>query len=219
MRKLSLGLLFVLMLTVLSGCGSKSGVADEGLVITKDGAITSTLVEPFDEEHYDLLELLDMIQLEIAEHNQNIGKEGIILNSLEMVEGNCVVSMTYQTAEDYALYNETSFFTGTVQEAMQEGLDLNFTFTEAGKGESIGQDEIEDFEAYKIVVWYGDMPVSVPDKIKYYSDGLKILSSKRVVAEPVTTEENEDGTSTENIAEAVDGYAEDVAGPFYLLYK
>lgn len=218
MRKLSLGLLFVLMLTVLSGCDKKPGAKDEGLMITNDGTITSTLVESFEQENYDLLELLDMVQLEISEYNQEAGREGIVLDSLEMVGENCVAVMTYQTPEDYALYNETSFFVGTVQEAIEAGVDLDVTLTEAGKGETIGGAEIEQLEAYGIVVWYGDMPVSIPGKIKYHSDGLKILSSKRVVAE-TAMEENEDGTSVEDADEAADSGMEEAAGPFYLLYK
>ena len=219
MRKLSLGLLFVLLCMVLSGCDKGPKAEDKGLVITKDGTITSTLVEPFDEEYYDLLELLDMIQLEIGQYNQDAGKEGIVLNSLEMVEENCVAVMTYQSPEDYALYNEVPFFAGTIQEAVKAGVDLDVVLTEAGENETIGQDEIEQLEAYQLVVWYGDMPVEVPGKIRYHSDGLQLLGSKRVVAEDLDKEETEDGSSIEEAAGASEFIEAELAGPFYLIYK
>lgn len=219
MRRLSLGLLFVLMFSGLFGCGKNPGAEDEGLVITKDGTITSTLVEPFDNEYYDLLELLDMIQLEIGQYNQDAGTEGIVLNSLEMVGENCVAVMTFQSPEDYALYNEIPFFAGTVQEAVAAGVDMDVVLTEAGKNETIGQEEIEQLEAYQLVVWYGDMPVEVPGKIRYHSEGLQILGSKRVVAEDSNMKETEDGTSMEETTDASEFSEEELAGPFYLLYK
>lgn len=215
MRKLSLGLLVVLMVSALCACGGKQSSGDEELVIAKDGTITSTIVEPFEQEYYDLLELLDMIQLEIAQHNQDAGTEGIVLNSLEMVEENCVANMTYQTAQDYALFNEVPFFAGTLEEAAAEGVDLDVALTEAGKDAVTDLKELEEPEEYQLVVWYGDMPVEVPGKIRYYSEGLQVLGSKKIVADDSNMKETEDGTSVDETASAT----EESAGPFYLLYK
>lgn len=210
MRRLSLTLLVLSLVFGLTGCGQKQNAAEAGLTIAKDGRITSVLVDSFEKDYYDIGELQEMIQLEISEYNREAGREGIKLESLELQEGKCVAVLTYQSAEDYAAYNEVPFFAGTVQEAMDAGVNLSVTLAEAGKDNTIGRAELSTMQDSHLVVWYGDMPVTTPGKIRYYGENLQILNSKKIVAEDSAAENNDQDGMKET---------EEPAGPFYLLYK
>ena len=204
MHKLSLAMLLLLMVSFLAGCGQKQTVAKEELTITKNGQITSVLAEPFDKDYYELEELRDMIQLELSLYNREAGRQAIELENLEVVEGKCVAVLNYESAEDYAQYNEIPFFAGTVQEALDAGVNLSVTLKEAGKDSTIGRAEISAMQEYHLVVWYGDMPVVTPGKIRYYGDNLQLLGSKKIVAEDDAEDRND---------------PDEQIGPFYLLYK
>ena len=219
MRKLSLGLLFAMMISVLTSCGFEQTSGKEKLEITKEGIITATLVEPFDKDYYNIDELTKMVHLEIEQYNQETGMQGITLDSLELIDGNCVAIMTFQNAEDYSLYNEVPFFVGTVQEAIDKGIDLDVILTEEGKDTTIGRDEIEQLEDYQLVVWYGDMPVVIPDRIRYYSEGLQVVDSKNREAQISNIKEIQDSTSAEENVDVTGNEKEELAGPFYLIYK
>lgn len=211
MRRLSLTLLMLSMLFAMTGCGRKQADAEAGLTITKEGRITSVLAGSFEKEYYDVEELREMIQLEVAQYNQKAGRQGIELQSLELNGENCVAVLNYQSAEDYASYNEVPFFVGTVKEAVDAGVDLSVTLTAAGKDVAIGRAEIEAMEDYYLVVWYGDMPVATPGKICYYGDNLQILGSRKIVAADSGAQENNGQNGMKE--------TEEPAGPFYLLYK
>lgn len=202
---------FILMCAVLSGCGQKQKATETKLQIEKDGKITSVLVETFDKDFYNQDELLEMINLEIAQYNQKAGTQAIVLESLTVDElKRAIAVMEYQSDADYAAYNEVPFFTGTVKEARQEGVNLDVVLTEAGKESTIDKKEIEQLEAYHLVVWYGDMPVRVPGKIRYHGEGVRLLGSKQAIAEIATVGEALADQEWEDMKQD---------GPFYLLYK
>lgn len=210
MRKLALALAALFLLCSLTACEGEETVNEAGLAIAKDGTVTCILRDSFEKDFYNLEDLEEMIRLEVSTYNQEKGGQGIELESLELLDGDCIAVMKYQTYEDYISYNEIPLFVGTVKEAAAAGIDLNVTLTEAGKENTIGRDELEALEDYHLVVWYGEIPVFVPGKICYGSEELRILSSKK--AAPVATE----GEAEENTGEPADEMA---AGPFYLLYK
>lgn len=207
MRKLSLTLAALLLLFSLTACGEKEAVKEAGLAIAKDGTVTCVLRDSFEKEFYDLKDLEDMIRLEISTYNQMKGGQAIDLESLELIGSDCVAVIKYKSYEDYAQFGEVPFFAGTVNEAAETGIDLNVTLTEAGKENTIDKEEVKALGDYQMVVWYGNMPVSVPGKIRYCSQGLHVLNSGK--AAPLETEAG----STEEPAD------ETAVGPFYLIYK
>lgn len=210
MRKLSLTLAALFLLFALTACGEKEAVKEAGLVIAKDGTVTCVLRDSFEKDFYDLKDLEDMIRLEVSTYNQTKGGQSIELESLELIDRDCVAVMKYGSYEDYALFSEVPLFVGTVKEAAAVGIDLNVTLTEAGKSNTIGREELEALTDYYLVVWYGDMPVSVPGKIRYCSEDLQVLNSRKAL--PPQAE----GQTAENTGEPA---GVEAAGPFYLLYK
>lgn len=210
MRKLSLTLAALLLLFSLTACSEKETVKEAGLAIAKDGAVTCVLRDSFEKDFYDLKDLEDMIRLEVSAYNQTKGGQGIELESLELIDRDCVAVMKYTSYEDYASFSEVPFFVGTVKEAVAAGMDLNVTLTEPGKENTVGKEELEALADYFLVVWYGDLPVSVPGKIRYCSEELRVLNSKKAIPPKAA------GETAENTGEPA---GDEAAGPFYLLYK
>ena len=210
MRKLSLTLAALFLLFTLPACGEKETVKEAGLAIAKDGTVTCVLRDSFEKDFYDLKDLEDMIRFEVSTYNQTKGGQSIELESLELIDRDCIAVMKYGSYEDYTLFSEVPLFVGTVKEAAEAGIDLNVTLTEAGKSNTIGREELEALTDYYLVVWYEDMPVSVPGKIRYCSEELQILNFRKAL--PPGTE----GQTAENTGEPA---GEEAAGPFYLLYK
>ena len=96
---------------------------------------------------------------------------------------------------------------------------MDVILTEEGKDTTIGRDEIEQLEDYQLVVWYGDMPVVIPDRIRYYSEGLQVVDSKNREAQISNIKEIQDSTSAEENVDVTGNEKEELAGPFYLIYK
>ena len=172
--------LAVLMLT---GCTGKTSTAGSQIEVGRDGKITAALTESFDKEFYQLSELEDMLRTELSEYNTEAGSQRIELKSIEEKEGTCTLVLDYASWEDYAQYNQEPFFAGTVKEAGEAGVDLNVLLMENGKDHTIGQSEITELEAYHLVAWNGSLPLHVPGKIRYYSEGITLSSAKDAVVQ------------------------------------
>lgn len=203
-------LVFAMMSVLLTGCGSKKLPTESELEIGKKGTVTSTLVESFEKDFYNLDEFREMATSEIAFYNESAAEERILLKQLELLEGNCIAVLEYQSPEDYARFNETSFFAGTVKEAQEAGVDFNVVLTETCKDTTIGPAETAKLEEYHLVVWNGEMMVRVPEKILYHSSNVELLGSKRAIGMQATNGEALADQNWEDIKKD---------GPFYLLYK
>ena len=194
MRKVIMFFCGLLLCLTIVGCGNDSYI-ESVLRIDKSGQVTCVLVEEFDKNYYDINELEEMIRLEVAEYNRNKGSESIILLSIESVNEMAVAQFQYADYTDYAAFNEVDFFVGTVETAVNEGINLNHVMLEAGKNNTISPEQVRELTEYNLVMWQGDMPLEVPGKILYHTGELTLLGSKKIIAEP------------------------DLAGPFYLIYK
>lgn len=185
------GLLFCLSLL---GCGDDSGLQSM-VKLDKNGQVTGIIVEEFDKSYYDIAELEEMIRLEIAEYNMEAGSECITLESIEVIDGMVRAEFLYNTYADYAAFNETDFFVGTVDEAAALGINLNHVMVEAGKNNTISPQQLKELSEYNLVMWQENILVKVPAKILYHTDDLTLQGSKMIIS----------GSDSE--------------GPFYLIYK
>lgn len=109
-------------LLMLSGCGA--GQVSH-VTLEKDGTVSALIVENFDKSYYDKEELQQMILEEAASYNRSAGTAAISVDKVSVEDGVAKVKLTYETAADYAAFNDGVFFTGSVQEAEEEGYDLN----------------------------------------------------------------------------------------------
>ena len=161
-RKKAVGLLGLLLMTavLLTGCG-QSGAGSENakdsaqtdagtnmVEIKKDGIISNTTEEEFDEELYGDEEMLrDFILRNATTYNGQLGEELIAVKKM-VIE--------YGSGEAFSTLHGYPFFYGTVAEAYAQGYDLDVELYEAGTGEagaaSINREQLLEMGSRKIII-------------------------------------------------------------------
>ncbi len=184
-------LLFIsfLALFVLYGCGSEESLSTS-VSIDKKGQVTNVVCEDFEQDYYDISELSDMATNEISSYNSECLSEKVSLESLESVNDGSYVKMvvTYKSVNDYASYNKTSLFYGTVQDALDRGYDVSETLVN-GDGEQIGHDGISDFLSRHIIITSDKSDFITPYNIAYYTQGVVLNGKKEAVLSNVSADE------------------------------
>ena len=178
----------VLMLT---GCKSGYEQADAGLgslSVLKDGSVDAVLIDDFSKAEYNESELAEFINKELLNYNASHGVESIVMKSHARRDDNMVVELHFTTVKDYDEYMPYKLFTGTVQEAYDKGYDFECALSFAEQPEHvIGKNDLMNMADKKILIFTGHGRISVPSKIKYYTQSMKQTSDRSVEA-------SEDGT-------------------------
>lgn len=164
--------------TTLVGCGSQKEERTR-LEIGKDGDIRSIIYEDFGENYYSLDELTDMAASEISYYNSEYISPKIGLEDTKVSEDGQHVRlvMTYNSALDYSHFNQTSLFFGTVQEAIEKGLDVSGALVDAS-GNAITEEVIHNSLDRHIIITTDKNIIVAPYKIAYVTKGVSITDNK-----------------------------------------
>ncbi len=171
----------------LTGCGGDSN-NDTSLSISKDGKVTNTIFEAFDQEYYDIAELSDMAAEEISYYNYEYDTPRIVISDAEVIENGAVAKlvMTFENSSDFSHYNQTRLFYGTVQEAMDNGYELSSSLVDKnGNMIDLGSD---DFLNKHIVITSEKTVIYTPYNIEYMTSGVALRDKKEADLTNVTTE-------------------------------
>lgn len=161
------GIAGVMALTACAG----SGPDEESTVsVTKEGKISSHIVESFDKTYYDKDELQQRILQEAASYNRAVGEGAVSVEKVTVEDGFANVEMTYEKASDYADFNNRVFFIGTPEEAREAGYDLNTVLSSVkDEYETVGMSDILAMEDVKILITDIKEPVTLNGKAAYIS--------------------------------------------------
>lgn len=173
--------LFLLAHTaVCAGCSTGMGTETvTGVKIGKDGAVTATIVEAFDKEYYTEDGLAEMIQSEIVAYDSTGEKVSLIEIQKQEDTDQIVVVMRYASAEDYAAFNEVTFFYGTVEQAQVAGYMPDAALDSAsGKEEPLQREDFSTLAEKHVVIFSEAMQVRLPSKILYLSSGSRLTDGK-----------------------------------------
>ena len=171
----------------LTGCGGDKQ-KDTSLSISKDGKVTNTIFEAFDQEYYDIAELSDMAAEEISYYNSEYDTPRIEIAEAEVIEDEPVAKlvMTFENSSDYSHYNQTRLFYGTVQEAMDNGYELSSVLVDKnGNKIDLGSD---DFLDKHIVITSEKTVIYTPYNIEYMTSGVALRDKKEADLTNVTNE-------------------------------
>lgn len=159
----------------LSGCGNKFEPTESTIFITSKGEVHSAVMESFDEAYYDFEELSEDVERAVKSYCLDENEEVVTVESL--TQGNDEVSlfMNYQTADDYAAFNEVLLFTGTYAEAASAGYVPEELHDAEG---AIVDIESEELDNLKVVVTEESICIQTSGKIKFVSDNVSIVDKK-----------------------------------------
>lgn len=107
---------------VTKGLGPEEQEAS-AIEFRRNGTIVVTSVEALDQDYYDASELKKTIRDAVSAYNDANGG-GVKQTSFSVTENTAHLVMTYDSAEDYEGFNDTTLYVGTVQGARDEGFDF-----------------------------------------------------------------------------------------------
>ena len=108
------GIVFLVAGLCLNGCTKEQ--KESCLTLKKSGAVTQNIVEDFEEKNYDLKELRTMTEEEIDDFYAQSEGKSVELTRLKESSGKLTMVMDYDSVESYNEFNETSLFSGTIEE-------------------------------------------------------------------------------------------------------
>lgn len=170
--------------TMLAGCGTSLEADDDLVYVDKKGAVTSIDVESLDENFYDADELQSFVDEEVADYNDENGKDSVKVESLTVEDGTAKLQMKYKTTEDYTTFNGIELYQGTVVASLADGYSYNGTFAKVEDGEVTGtatKEEIYAEDDLKVVIIKANTDVEVAGKICYVStENVKLTGNNTV---------------------------------------
>lgn len=171
--------LILLTALLLTGCQDKFEPTESTIYITSKGAVRSALMESFDKEYYQLDELSEDVEKEVKAYCLDVNEEAVTVESLTMEGDEVRLFMNYQTVEDYAAFNKVLLFAGTVQEAIENGYELNDPLQADGDtaGNAVELDLEKDGDL-KVIITEENLCVQTSGRIRYVSDNVTLVEKK-----------------------------------------
>lgn len=164
---------------LLAGCGSSGLDGVTGKEIGKDGRIRAYIVKDFDESLYSVTELEEMINKEVSDYNGAGSDEKVGVESVKCEDSVVTVVMDYESADDYARFNDRRFEMTALDTAVSgEGIRVSLKDAESGTVTAIG--DIEDTGNLFVMITDETGHIAFPGKVKYFSDGVESVSAKQV---------------------------------------
>lgn len=175
-------LLLVMGMTVIlaAGCGKGGSKDVSSIEISKKGVVENRIIEDFDQPYYDSDELAEDVKSEISEFNSAKGSKKVKLKKLSVKSGRAEVVMTYSSSDDFAGFNQETFFYGTIDEAKSGGMAIPDSYT-ATDGQTYDA-SAKDFGERHIVISADKADIIAPYDIAFMSEGASLAdgSSNRV---------------------------------------
>ena len=159
----------------LTGCGNKFEPTESTIYVTSKGEVQSAIMESFDKAYYDFEELSEDVQKEVKSYCLDVNEEAVTVESLTQGEDEVTLLMNYQTAEDYAAFNEVLLFTGTYAEAVDAGYIPSELHDVEGEGIAL---DSEDLGNLKVIVTEESISIQTSGKIRYVSDNVSVMDKK-----------------------------------------
>lgn len=173
----------ILAAMLLSGCSNTGDIEQNTIVVKKDGTVLGAIIEDFSDSKYVSEELQAMLEEEIAAYNAKAGEGRVTLETYEVTEDKKVkIYLEYASFEDYAGFNEETFFVGTVSEAYEAGHEFVDMENVTGEGTAIGKADVLEKGSMKMVVFEEPVHVRVNGKITYVSSGVTADGKKEAAA-------------------------------------
>lgn len=174
----------------MTACGNTTGTEGSVITVSKDGTVTDTIRESFDEEYYSQQELQDEVLKAVASYNSRMGNEAVTVSKVQVDGGVTDVEMKYQSVEDYAAFNRETFFIGTPAQARLAGFDLNKVYSAVSDpSKTMGMAELFNTDGVLVLITDTTQTVVMSHKILYISDGVEIADHAKAFR--VQSDEND----------------------------
>jgi hypothetical protein len=181
MRKVFVAVVCIMMF-LFSGCSKEEElIVRNTLIINEDNTLTAVVVDVLDQEYYHADELKKFIEDEIYAYNYGVFKTALRLDSFEVAEENVIVSITYQTADDYIAFNGQKLYLGSILGAMEKGYLFDKQFLNQ-KGEAVSVAVATEMASNYVLITNEQTDIQFAKNILYMSGNAEMDGKKRAVA-------------------------------------
>jgi len=192
MKKQKLFLAAGFMALCLTGCSlfakmdpvevTQSATATS-VIAVEDGSVKQIIIDELDQSYYDGTELKQSINDTLLDYNSKNG--GSITAEDVTVDANKSVRvvLNYKNAAEYADFNETTLFVGTLSEAAAAGYVIPNLIDE--KGNVVDGGTASSLKEGKVLVTNEALDVYISGKIKYRSENVVLANDANYKASTV----------------------------------
>ena len=174
-------ILIVLLVFLVSGCGQSMEPEVSSIFIDNKGQVTGAWIEDFSQDNYNLEELIEMTNSEIATYNDYIQEERVKLISLTEENNIVKLMIQYKSYEDYKNMNQEELFVGTVTHAIEKGYEFEAALADVKNPDKmLEQSGIHELGDRKVVITNEPMHIVVPKNIKFYSEQASLINEKEI---------------------------------------
>ncbi len=184
---LCLALCVILCLGVLTGCGKKYDAEESTIYVEKKGVVVATDVQEFDESVYSLDDLKDYIKETVDAYNDENGSKSVTLKTVTVSDNKCSMTLKYASYEDYAKFNGSELFVGSVAEALAAGYSFDGVEFASVDGESASVCEASEFldssDSYKVAILKDDAyRIHTYGNVKYISTSNTSIVDQKTIS-------------------------------------
>lgn len=180
MRKVVSAFVLLTMLVGLAGCGqADKGPEISSLSFNKAGEITHRVVGKTDQNYYQIetADLENFAATRVEEYCADKGEGSVTLNAVEEKNGSISMDFAYASAEDYSGFNNRILFLGSLQDASEEGYELEAVPLVSVDGQAAEVGYIEGWEEKRLVILETksgeEILVNLPGKTLYTNRGVQ----------------------------------------------
>ena len=171
----------ILLASCLYSCGEPEWTGEDvtstTLGINTDGSVLEVVVEDFDKDYYDLDELRETIESDIADYNGSgdaDDKDAPIKLLDVAMEGSSVrTRTTYAGTNDYGRFTREPLYYGTVRQSGFSGFEMP-SILDSGGGEDYAVSS-DDYDKH-VIFSDGHDRIIAPYKIIAVSKGVRLIS-------------------------------------------
>lgn len=189
MKKARIAMLIMVSVMLLFGCGKDStstfSPEQSSIFVTRDGGISSALVEPDQGKDYQDVQdrLTEYLNTCIAEYNAEKGGEKVTLVSSSFGEGKGIAIFDYASGGDlydFAVQMEDTanqaegLTVSTVSEGLIAGKVSDGAWVKAKDGSSVAVDTVTKQGDLKLVSFEGAVTIQTEGKIQFYSGDITL---------------------------------------------
>ena len=188
--KLFFILLALVPVLALAGCAEYSDAdpLKDCVRLCSDGKLEAVLVRDFSGGDYDETGLVSFVEEELAAFNSGDGADIVSLTGHSVKDGSVSVELKFSGSESFNRYMGSEVFYGSVQEAYDAGYNFSQALSKAGDPERIiGKQDLMNMADKRVFILKGDMRVTVPDDIEYYTQAMKAVDAKTVESQTTGT--------------------------------
>ena len=196
MKKARIILAVMMAGALLSGCAGRGGSTStfspeqSSVFVTRDGSISSALVETYTNDYYDQGELKASIEKSVADFNTEQGRTAVTLSSCTLGNGKAIALFDYENASDLCTFAaatnddwtqlEAMEFT-TVEKGQSEGKLAGASWKKAKDGSNASTDSVTKKGEYYVVILTGSATIQTEGKIQFYSGNVSLADGYTAV--------------------------------------